>query len=265
MPYKSEPIAVIGSACRFPGGADSTSNLWKLLREPRDLSQKVPPSRFDVDAFYHPEATHHGTTNATKSYFLQEDIANFDAAFFNIQPMESDAIDPQQRLLLETVYDSLCAAGLPIEKLRGSPTAVYVGMMCDDWSTMVSRDWETLPTYAATGLARSIVSNRISYFFDWNGPSMTIDTACSSSLVAVHHAVQTLRSGESTVAVATGTNLILSPGMSGPDLKTHLANNIKPCIFLRVTSACSLPLDVAQCGTLTPTATRVARALHPLF
>ncbi|TGJ82083.1 hypothetical protein E0Z10_g6697 [Xylaria hypoxylon] len=208
-----EPIAIVGSGCRFPGGSNSPSKLWELLKNPRDLSTKVPDTRFNVDTFYHPEATHHGTTNATKSYFLEEDVSQFDAGFFNIQPMEGEAIDPQQRLLLETVYDSLCAAGLRMEKLRGSSTAVYVGMMCDDWSTMVSRDWESLPTYAATGLARSIVSNRISYFFDWHGPSMTIDTACSSSLVAVHHAIQSLRSGESQVAVASGTNLILSPAM----------------------------------------------------
>ncbi|KAI2758968.1 hypothetical protein DTO006G1_6365 [Penicillium roqueforti] len=208
-----EPIAIIGTACRFPGGCDSPSKLWGLLRNPHDIAKKVPLERFNVDNFYHPEATHHGTTNATKSYFLEENIAQFDAPFFNIQPMESDAVDPQQRLLLETVYDSLCTAGLPMENLRGSSTAVYVGMMCDDWSTMVASDVETLPTYTATGLARSIVSNRISYVFDWHGPSMTIDTACSSSLVAVHHAVQTLRSGESSLAIAAGTNLILSPTM----------------------------------------------------
>ncbi|KAJ5429252.1 hypothetical protein N7491_006268, partial [Penicillium cf. griseofulvum] len=212
-PTMPEPIAIIGTACRFPGGCDSPSKLWELLKNPRDISKKVPLDRFNVDHFYHPEATHHGTTNATKSYFLEENIAQFDAQFFNIQPMESDAVDPQQRLLLETVYDSLCTAGLPMENLRGSSTAVYVGMMCDDWSTMVASDVETLPTYTATGLARSVVSNRISYVFDWHGPSMTIDTACSSSLVAVHQAVQTLRSGESSLAVAAGTNLILSPTM----------------------------------------------------
>lgn len=213
MSYKSEPIAIIGSACRFPGGSNTTSKLWELIKTPRDISQKIPSTRFNVDTFYHPEATHHGTTNAPKGYFLDEDVANFDAAFFNMGPTECDSADPQQRLLMETVYDSLCAAGLPLEKLRGSPTAVFVGMMCDDWNAMVSRDWESMPTYAATGLARSIVSNRISYFFDWHGPSMTIDTACSSSLVSVHQAVQTLRSGESTVAIAAGTNLILSPSM----------------------------------------------------
>jgi hybrid polyketide synthase/nonribosomal peptide synthetase ACE1 len=99
-----------------------------------------------------------------------------------------------------------------MEQLRGSSTAVYVGLMCDDWSSMIQKDIDSLPTYTGTGTARSIMSNRVSYFFDWHGPSMTIDTACSSSLVAVHEAVSLLRSGESKVAIAAGTNLILNPG-----------------------------------------------------
>ncbi|KAF3484360.1 polyketide synthase [Arthroderma uncinatum] len=212
-----EPIAIIGSGCRFPGGADTPSKLWSVIHHPRDLSSKPPASRFDIDAFYHPVGTHHGTTNATKSYWLEEsdtsNVAKFDAGFFNIQPSEVEAMDPQQRLLMEVVYDGLCAAGQPMEKLRGSDTAVYVGLMSDDWSTMLTRDWETLPRYTATGLERGIVANRVSYFFDWHGPSMTIDTACSSSLVALDLGVQALRSGKSKVAVAAGTNLILSPAM----------------------------------------------------
>lgn len=209
-----EPIAVIGSGCRFPGNSDTPSKLWELLRSPRDLLRQVPPERYDAEAFYHPDPKHHGTTDVRKSYFLNEDPASFDNGFFNIQPGEAEAIDPQQRLLMETVYDSLCAAGQTIEGLRGSPTAVYVGLMCDDWSGVISNDLEVFPQYGATGMARSIMSNRISYFFDWHGPSMTIDTACSSSLVAVHQAVQTLRSGESQVAIAAGANLILTPGTS---------------------------------------------------
>jgi hybrid polyketide synthase/nonribosomal peptide synthetase ACE1 len=208
----SEPIAVIGSACRFPGGSDSPSKLWELLKEPRDLLSKVPPERYNADAFYHADATHHGTTNVRHSYFLSEDPSSFDNNFFNIQPGEAEAIDPQQRLLMEVVYQGLCSAGQTIEGLRGSPTAVYVGVMCDDWSGIITRDLEVFPRYGATGMARSIMSNRISYFFDWHGPSMTIDTACSSSLVAVHQAIQTLRSGESEVAIAAGANLILTPG-----------------------------------------------------
>lgn len=210
-----EPIAVIGSGCRFPGGADTPSKLWALIHHPHDLSRK--PTRFNIDPFLHPVGTHHGTTNAAKSYWLEDsgrsNVAQFDAGFFNIQPAEVEAMDPQQRLLLEVVYDGLCAAGQPMEKLRGSNTAVYVGMMCDDYNTMLARDWESLPRYAATGLERAVTSNRVSYFFDWHGPSMTVDTACSSSMVALDQAVQVLRSGKSKVAVAAGTSLILSPAM----------------------------------------------------
>ncbi|CAJ0553155.1 Ff.00g116670.m01.CDS01 [Fusarium sp. VM40] len=208
----SEPIAVVGSACRFPGGCNSPSELWKLLEKPRDVLKRIPKERFNIDAFYHADPTHHGTTNVQHSYLLDDDPSKFDASFFNIPPKEAESIDPQQRLLMETVYDSLCSAGLPMEDLQGTKTAVYVGMMCDDWSAMVQKDIDALPMYAGTGTARSIVSNRLSYFFDWHGPSMTIDTACSSSLVAVHEAVRVLRSRESNVAIAAGTNLILSPG-----------------------------------------------------
>ncbi|KXX77494.1 Nonribosomal peptide synthetase 14 [Madurella mycetomatis] len=229
MTSTQEPIALIGSACRFPGGCNTPSKLWELLRKPRDLLKKVPKNRFDIDAFYHPDATHHGTTDVQHSYFLDEDPAEFDAQFFGIQPMESDSIDPQQRMLLETVYDSLNAAGLPMERLKGSSTAVYVGLMCDDWSGILTKDWDSFPTYTATGMARSIISNRISYFFDWHGPSMTIDTACSSSLVAVHEAVRTLRSGESRVAIAAGANLILSPGMYIAESKLRMLSPTGRC------------------------------------
>jgi hybrid polyketide synthase/nonribosomal peptide synthetase ACE1 len=207
-----EPIAIIGTGCRFPGDSDTPSKLWNILRSPRDLLREVPSERYNAEAFYHPDPKHHGTTDVRKSYFLDEDPTSFDTSFFNIPPGEAEAVDPQQRLLMETVYDSLCASGQTIEGLRGSSTAVYVGVMCDDWSGILAQDPDVFPQYGATGMARSIMSNRISYFFDWHGPSMTIDTACSSSLVAVHQAIQTLRSGESHVAVAAGANLILTPG-----------------------------------------------------
>ena len=112
---------------------------------------------------------------------------------------------------METVYESLEAAGLTIEGMQGSDTAVYVGLMCEEYSGIVAADVDQIPRYVATATARSIMSNRISYFFDWHGPCMTIDTACSSSLVAVHQAVQTLRDGTSKVAVAAGSNLLLGP------------------------------------------------------
>lgn len=212
MTTNAEPIAVVGSACRFPGDCDTPSKLWELLKSPRDLLREVPSERYNAEAFYHSDPKHHGTTDVRQSYFLNEDPAVFDSAFFSIPRGEAEAIDPQQRMLMETVYDSLCAAGQTIEGLRGSSTAVYVGVMCDDWSGVITKDLELFPQYGATGMARSIMSNRISYFFDWHGPCMTIDTACSSSLVAVHQAIQVLRSGESQVAIAAGANLILTPG-----------------------------------------------------
>ncbi|KAI1116691.1 beta-ketoacyl synthase domain-containing protein [Nemania sp. NC0429] len=207
----NEPIAIVGSGCRFPGGANSPSKLWELLKEPRDVLTEIPPSRFNVDGFYHADSQYPGHTNVKHSYLIEDDIARFDAQFFNITTAEAVAMDPQQRLLLETVYESLEAAGLTIEGLRGSDTGVYVGVMYVDYENLQFRDLQHVPTYLAIGTARSIVSNRISYFFDWHGPSLTVDTACSSSLVALHQAVQALRSGEVSVAVASGSNLLLGP------------------------------------------------------
>jgi hybrid polyketide synthase/nonribosomal peptide synthetase ACE1 len=135
----------------------------------------------------------------------------FDASFFGMSPAESSTTDPQLRLLLETVYESLESAGIPVKSLRGSDAAVYTGQMCGDYEHLMARDEISLGTYHATGTARALTSNRISYFFDWHGPSMTIDTACSSSLYAVHHAVQQLRSGGSEIAIAAGSNLLLDP------------------------------------------------------
>jgi hybrid polyketide synthase/nonribosomal peptide synthetase ACE1 len=209
--HQPEPIAIIGTGCRFPGGADSPSNLWRLLKEPRDVVQEIPPERFDITGFYHPDSSHHGTSNVRHAYLLEQDLQVFDAQFFFISPNEADSIDPQQRLLLETVYEALEAGGHSLDALRGSDTAVYVGTMGVDWNDMALRDLDAVPTYFATGTNRAIISNRLSYFFDWHGPSMTIDTACSSSLIAVHQGVQALRTGESRVAVACGTQVILGP------------------------------------------------------
>ncbi|KAL8974898.1 MAG: hypothetical protein Q9197_000867 [Variospora fuerteventurae] len=205
----NEPIAIVGSACRFPGKATSSSKLWDLVKAPIDLCREIPRERFNVDRFYHPDNMHHGTTNVRHSYMLEEDFKAFDANFFGVKPVEALAMDPQQRLLLETVYEGLEAAGLPMENLQGSQTGVFVGNMGADYADIVSQDLDTLPTYFAAGTARSILANRLSYFFDWHGPSVMVDTACSSSLVAVHQAVHSLRSGESSLAVAAGANLLL--------------------------------------------------------
>ncbi|KAK0645436.1 hypothetical protein B0T16DRAFT_373376 [Cercophora newfieldiana] len=205
----NEPIAIIGSGCRFPGNSTSPSKLWDLLREPRDVSSKI--DRFAAESFYHSNGHHSGTSNVLHSYLLAEDTRAFDAQFFNIQGGEAGSIDPQQRLLMEVIYEALEAGGQRIEHLSGTSTGVYVGVMCNDFSQITYADIQNVPKYAATGTALSIMSNRISYFFNWTGPSMTIDTACSSSLIAVHQAVQLLRSGQSKLAVAAGSNLIFTP------------------------------------------------------
>ncbi|KAF2797429.1 AMP-binding enzyme [Melanomma pulvis-pyrius CBS 109.77] len=212
---KEEAIAIIGSACRFPGNTDTPSKLWDLLQNPRDLCIPLPAARFNAAGFYHKNATHHGHSNVQdmKSYFLSEDPIEryFDASFFGINPAEANVLDPQIRLLLETTYEALEAGGQKMESLQGSDTGCYVGLMIGEYEQFMMRDPESAGMYHVMGTARSLMSNRLSYFFDWHGPSMTIDTACSSSLVAVHQAVQLLRSGQSRVAIAAGSNLILDP------------------------------------------------------
>ncbi|KZM21157.1 transferase [Ascochyta rabiei] len=209
----NEPIAIIGSGCRFAGGASSPSKLWDLLRDPKDIRSNITDKRFNAEGFYHPDGTHHGHMNVMQSYLLDEDTRVFDAEFFGINPVEAKAMDPQQRLLLEVVYEAIESAGLSLDRMRGSDTAVFAGLMCGDYEAMMLRDLDQAPTHFATGTSRAVMSNRVSYFFDWRGPSVTIDTACSSSLVAVHQAIQTLRSGDSHTAVACGSNLIFGPEM----------------------------------------------------
>ncbi|KFY29675.1 hypothetical protein V494_08556 [Pseudogymnoascus sp. VKM F-4513 (FW-928)] len=219
---QSEPIAIVGSGCRFPGAANSPAALWKLLETPRDILKEIPKERFDVRGWYHKDGDHHGTSNVLHSYTLEENLTKFDANFFGISAGEAECMDPQQRLLLETVYEALEAGGHTIQSLRGSDTAVYVGVMGGDHETSLLRDANSLPTYFATGTSRAILSNRISYFFDWRGPSMTIDTACSSSMIAVHNAVQALRSSDSRVAIACGSTLLLGPEMYVAESNMHM-------------------------------------------
>lgn len=147
----NEPIAIVGSGCRFPGGANSPSKLWELLRDPRDVLSEIPPSRFDVRGFHHPDSQFPGHANVKHSYLLEDDVAHFDAQFFNITAVEAVAMDPQQRLLLETVYEGLESAGATIEGLRGSDTGVYVGVMYVDYEALQFRDLQTIPTYLAIG------------------------------------------------------------------------------------------------------------------
>lgn len=151
----NEAIAIIGSGCRFPGGSSSPSKLWELLREPQDVLSKMPPTRSSAKGFYHPNGLHHGSSNVQHAYILSEDPRHFDARFFGMKGVEANATDPQQRILLETIYEGIEATGLPMNSLRGSDTAVYVGLMCGDYEAMLLHDLDTVLTYHATGVARS--------------------------------------------------------------------------------------------------------------
>lgn len=203
----NEPIAVVGTACRFPGSASSPSKLWQLLREPKDVVRDIPRDRLNFANFPNETSKH----LHQRAYLLDEDVRYFDAPFFKMNPKEAAGMDPQQRILLETVYESFEAAGWPLHAVEGSQTALYVGAMTDDYYTIQSRDPDTMDSHASTGLSRGFLSNRISYVFNLQGPSMSLDTACSSSLVALHLAVQGLRNGEAAQAVVAGVNLLLDP------------------------------------------------------
>ncbi|PTB61706.1 polyketide synthase [Trichoderma citrinoviride] len=218
-----EPIAVIGSGCRFPGASSSPSKLWELLQQPRDALKEFDPERLNLSRFHHKSGDTHGATDVgNKSYLLEEDTRLFDAAFFGISPVEAAGMDPQQRILLEAVYEAFESAGMTLDELRGSFTSVHVGCMTSDWANIQARDTETVPKYNATGSANSILSNRISYIFDLKGPSETIDTACSSSLVALHNAARGLLNGDCNAAVVAGVNLILDPAPYINESKLHM-------------------------------------------
>ena len=207
-----EQIAIIGLGCRFPGANDARA-FWRLLRDGGDAIREVPPDRFDQHAFYDPDPAIPGKMNTRWGGFLDQ-VDQFDARFFGISPREASRTDPQQRLLLEVTWEALQDAGQVPENLVGSPVGVFIGIATNDYGRLQCDDLERIDAYSGTGNALSIAANRISYIFDFRGPSLAIDTACSSSLVAVHLACCSLRNGESTLALAGGVNVILSPAIA---------------------------------------------------
>jgi acyl transferase domain-containing protein/acyl carrier protein len=207
-----EPIAIIGLGCRFPGAGDPSS-FWRLLRQGGDAITEVSPERWDLNNFYDPSVGMPGKMNTRWGGFLSQ-VDQFDPHFFGITPREAEYIDPQQRLLLEVAWEALEDAGLVPDGLRGSSTGVFVGISTHDYSRLQLDDLLSINAYVGTGGAMSMAANRLSYFFDFHGPSMAVDTACSSSLVAVHLACQSLRAGESELALVGGVNVILSPELN---------------------------------------------------
>ncbi|KAK2037085.1 beta-ketoacyl synthase domain-containing protein [Colletotrichum somersetense] len=211
-----EDIAIIGMACRFPGNATSPEKLWETMVQKESAWSEFPKDRLNIDGYYHPSGDRQGSISFRGAHFLKDDIAAFDASFFSVMAEDAKAIDPQQRFLLEVSYEALENAGLRMEDLRGSPTAVYVGSFVKDYEQICLRDMDWQPQYAATGTGNAIMSNRVSYTYDFKGPSMTIDTGCSGSLVAVHLAAQALRAGDCSLALAAGAGLILTPNTMMP-------------------------------------------------
>lgn len=210
--HSNEPIAIIGIGCRFPGAGDPES-FWKLLFEGVDAISEIPADRWPKQAFYNPDPAVPGKSISKWSGFL-ENIDQFDPFFFGISPNEAKHMDPQQRLLLELSFEALDNAGQSIEHLDGTRTGVFIGISVNEYSHLQFDNPLTISSHSGTGSALSIAANRISYFFNFRGPSMAIDTACSSSLAAVHLACQSLRNGESSMALAGGVNIILSPAHS---------------------------------------------------
>jgi len=203
-----EPIAVVGMSCRFPG-ANGPDALWKLLYDGTDAITEIPPDRWDVRRWYAP-APEPGKMYTRWGGFL-DDADCFDAEFFGISAREANFMDPQQRVVLEVAWEALEDAGLPPAGIGGSNTGVFIGVSNWDYNRLMCRDPATMDAYGSTGTILAITANRLSYLFNLRGPSLAIDTACSSSLVAVHLACQSLRDGESDLAIAGGVNLILAP------------------------------------------------------
>ncbi|MEK9501493.1 type I polyketide synthase [Gaopeijia maritima] len=207
---RHEPIAVVGMACRFPGGADTPDRYWRLIRDAASGIVEVPADRWAIEGWYDPELKEPGTSHTRFGGFVGP-LDGFDAAFFGVAPREAATLDPQQRLLLECTWEALERSGEAPDRLKGSATGVYVGITASDYGRLLRIGRDDSDVYAATGTALNAAAGRLSFVLGLQGPAMAIDTACSSSLVATHLACAGLRAGDCDRAVVGGVNAILSP------------------------------------------------------
>lgn len=210
---RTEPLAIIGASCRFPGGANDLQQFWQVLADGINTITPVDPARWDAGQYYAAEQKAPGKMYTTHGGYLQLALDQFDHQFFAVSPKEAKALDPQQRLLLEVAWEAMEVAALDPQQLKGSATSVFIGMSSDDYAHahLKSGDPATIDAYSMTGATHSTAAGRLSYTFGFEGPAVTVDTACSSSNVALHLACQSLRSGESDLALVGGVNLILTP------------------------------------------------------
>ncbi|KAI0186908.1 hypothetical protein F4808DRAFT_469206 [Astrocystis sublimbata] len=205
-------VAITGLSCRFPGNGGTLESFWESICAGESAWSEIPQERFNKNAFWSPNKRR-STSAAISGHFLEQDISRFDAGFFGLPKHDVDAMDPQQRIIMEVAYEALERAGMPLEKIARTRTGVFIGHLTSDYRDMICRDPDNAPVYTFTGTGTASIANRISWLWDLRGPSFTVNTACSSGLLALHLACQSLRTGESDMAIVGASSLLLNPEM----------------------------------------------------